>query len=67
MSEPQISDGETPQKPGRFDTKVPCPFCAHPLSRVVDTISGVIPKRRRECLACHRRYNTREILDHHAA
>lgn len=36
-----------------------CPACQHPRSRVVDTRKA---KRRRECLACHMRWTTTEIL-----
>lgn len=36
-----------------------CPACQHPRSKVVDTRKA---KRRRECLACHMRWNTTEIL-----
>jgi hypothetical protein len=40
---------------------VPCPFCCWPFSAVVDTKEGA--RRRRECEACKRRYNTREVID----
>ncbi|NLG84302.1 MAG: transcriptional repressor NrdR [Firmicutes bacterium] len=40
-----------------------CPFCGHLESRVLDTRSlegGVAIRRRRECLACARRFTTYE-------
>lgn len=40
-----------------------CPFCHHPESRVVDSRladEGTTIRRRRECEACNRRFNTYE-------
>ena len=42
-----------------------CPFCAHLDSKVVDsrdTETGAI-RRRRECLACHKRFTTYERVE----
>ena len=41
--------------------KIPCPHCGGYYSAVIDVrpaAAGVF--RRRECAACHRRYNTEE-------
>lgn len=44
------------------ETKVRCPYCQHPDSRVIDTThdsrGGV--RRRRECDQCHQRFSTYE-------
>ncbi|MGH9520403.1 MAG: transcriptional regulator NrdR [Terriglobales bacterium] len=43
-----------------------CPFCSHPEDRVVDSREskeGEAIRRRRECLACQRRFTTYERLD----
>ncbi|NLW59416.1 MAG: transcriptional repressor NrdR [Firmicutes bacterium] len=43
-----------------------CPFCHHLESRVVDSRSseeGVAIRRRRECLACERRFTTYERIE----
>ncbi len=43
-----------------------CPYCAHPESKVVDSRpsdEGASIRRRRECLACHRRFTTYEIME----
>jgi transcriptional repressor NrdR len=43
-----------------------CPFCAHLEDRVVDSREaqdGQATRRRRECLACGRRFTTYERLD----
>lgn len=43
-----------------------CPFCANPESKVVDSRSskeGDSIRRRRECLACGRRYTTYERIE----
>src|SRR3989344_5010955 len=41
-----------------------CPFCAHEDSKVLDKRDfGGITKRRRECLSCAKRFNTRENLE----
>lgn len=43
-----------------------CPFCAHQEDKVVDSRSGqdgLLIRRRRECLACHRRYTTYERVE----
>jgi transcriptional repressor NrdR len=40
-----------------------CPFCNHPESKVVDSRLGKDKetiRRRRECLACHKRFTTSE-------
>jgi len=46
-----------------------CPFCNHPDSKVVDsrpTDEGGSIRRRRECLACQRRFTTYETIEHMA-
>ena len=43
-----------------------CPYCAHPESKVVDSRpsdEGASIRRRRECLACHKRFTTYEKLE----
>lgn len=43
-----------------------CPFCGHPEDRVVDSREsreGEAIRRRRECLACQKRFTTYERLD----
>ena len=43
-----------------------CPYCAHPESKVVDSRpsdEGASIRRRRECLACHRRFTTFDIME----
>ena len=43
-----------------------CPFCNHLLDKVVDSREskeGDAIRRRRECLACERRYTTYERID----
>ena len=43
-----------------------CPFCHHQESKVVDSRSseeGVAIRRRRECLACERRFTTYERIE----
>ncbi|HHT42603.1 MAG TPA: transcriptional repressor NrdR [Firmicutes bacterium] len=43
-----------------------CPFCLHMDSKVLDsrqTEEGGSIRRRRECIACHRRFTTYERLD----
>lgn len=43
-----------------------CPFCGHPESKVVDSRdseAGDAIRRRRECLACERRYTTYERIE----
>jgi len=45
---------------------VKCPFCSHLQDKVVDsreTKEGDTIRRRRECLACERRFNTYERID----
>ncbi len=40
-----------------------CPYCGHGDSRVVDTrATGDGIRRRRECLACHKRFTTYEQI-----
>jgi len=43
-----------------------CPFCAHLESKVVDSRpadEGSSIRRRRECLACHKRFTTYETME----
>jgi len=43
-----------------------CPFCKEDRDRVIDTRpsdDGYVTRRRRECLACGRRYTTHERLE----
>lgn len=43
-----------------------CPFCSHPRDKVVDsreTATGDAIRRRRECLACLRRFTTYERME----
>jgi len=43
-----------------------CPFCGHPESKVIDSREskkGVSIRRRRECLACERRFTTYEKIE----
>ncbi|HOL70640.1 MAG TPA: transcriptional regulator NrdR [Bryobacteraceae bacterium] len=43
-----------------------CPFCGHPQDKVVDSREskeGDVIRRRRECLACGRRFTTYERID----
>jgi len=43
-----------------------CPFCGHPEDKVVDSREGkehLAIRRRRECLACKRRFTTYERVD----
>ena len=43
-----------------------CPFCATPESKVVDSRpadEGASIRRRRECLACHKRFTTYEMME----
>lgn len=43
-----------------------CPYCAHPESKVVDSRpaeEGASIRRRRECLACQRRFTTFETIE----
>ena len=43
-----------------------CPFCGHPEDRVVDSreaAEGGQVRRRRECLACNRRFTTYERVE----
>jgi transcriptional repressor NrdR len=45
---------------------VTCPFCGHMEDRVVDSREakeGDVVRRRRECLACQRRFTTYERID----
>jgi transcriptional repressor NrdR len=45
---------------------VKCPFCAHPKDKVVDSResgSGDAIRRRRECLACGRRFTSYERIE----
>ena len=46
-------------------TGVPCPFCKHPKSKVLDTMdieSDNTTRRLRVCMECKRRYNTIEEM-----
>src|ERR1019366_8859690 len=52
--------------PGEHATKMKCPFCSHLDDRVVDSREskeGDAIRRRRECLACERRFTTYERID----
>src|SRR3989344_225385 len=41
-----------------------CPYCQNCESKVVDKRDvSLITKRRRECLKCSKRFNTREVLE----
>ena len=43
-----------------------CPYCNHPESKVVDSRpsdEGASIRRRRECLECHKRFTTYEIIE----
>lgn len=43
-----------------------CPYCGHPDSKVVDSRpaeDGNSIRRRRECLECHKRFTTFEIME----
>ncbi|MDZ7338238.1 MAG: transcriptional regulator NrdR [candidate division KSB1 bacterium] len=43
-----------------------CPFCAHPDTHVIDSRTrgdGQFVRRRRECLACGKRFTTKEYAD----
>ena len=43
-----------------------CPFCANPESKVIDSRpadEGASLRRRRECLACHKRFTTYEMME----
>lgn len=43
-----------------------CPFCGHKQDKVVDSREGKegdVVRRRRECLACERRFTTYERID----
>lgn len=43
-----------------------CPFCNHPDSKVIDSRpsqDGTSIRRRRECLACQKRFTTFEMLE----
>ena len=44
-----------------------CPFCASQNTSVVDSrliSNGLIVRRRRECMDCHRRFSTHEMLSY---
>lgn len=52
--------------PGRYREAVRCPYCEHSGDRVVDSRAaerGAAIRRRRECLACRRRYTTYERIE----
>jgi transcriptional repressor NrdR len=43
-----------------------CPYCRHPDNKVIDSRDaqeGEVIRRRRECLACARRFTTRERVE----
>lgn len=43
-----------------------CPYCAHPESKVIDSrpiADGNSIRRRRECFACGKRFNTFEMVE----
>jgi len=41
-----------------------CPYCLHAETKVIDkrNVEGVV-RRRRECLKCEKRFNTRESME----
>ncbi len=44
-----------------------CPFCGNDDSKVIDSRpaeEGSTIRRRRECIACHRRFTTHEVVEH---
>mgnify|MGYP002404995160 FL=1 len=44
-----------------------CPFCGYQESKVIDSRpaeEGATIRRRRECLACQKRFTTYEIIEH---
>lgn len=44
-----------------------CPYCANAESKVVDSRpanEGASIRRRRECLECHKRFTTYEMMEH---
>jgi transcriptional repressor NrdR len=48
------------------DTLMKCPYCGHPESKVVDSRpaeEGASIRRRRECLACQKRFTTYETVE----
>ena len=47
----------------RTDAVMKCPYCAHLESKVVDSEEGSSIRRRRECLACRKRFTTYEIVE----
>lgn len=50
----------------RTDAVMKCPYCAHLESKVVDSRpaeEGSSIRRRRECLACRKRFTTYEIVE----
>lgn len=43
-----------------------CPYCFHPESKVIDSRpsdEGTSIRRRRECLECHKRFTTYEMME----
>ena len=43
-----------------------CPYCSYPESKVVDSRhsdDGLSIRRRRECLSCHMRFTTYEVIE----
>jgi len=43
-----------------------CPYCSHPESKVIDSREskiGLTIRRRRECLACNKRFTTYEKIE----
>src|SRR5699024_12666816 len=51
---------------GRRQDALKCPYCAHLESKVVDSRpsdEGASIRRRRECLACHKRFTTYETME----
>ncbi|MDO8460667.1 MAG: transcriptional regulator NrdR [Nanoarchaeota archaeon] len=43
-----------------------CPYCQHPETKVIDKRDVEregVTRRRRECLKCKERFNTREVVD----
>ena len=49
------------------ETDMKCPFCGYQESKVIDSRpaeEGATIRRRRECLACQKRFTTYEIIEH---
>jgi transcriptional repressor NrdR len=58
------SEGEKAR--GRGETAMKCPYCGYQESKVVDSRhsdDGLSIRRRRECLACEKRFTTYETVE----